>query len=324
MPFSSIFGHEEILKRLQVAYRNDHIPSAYLFTGPEGIGKGVTAKTMAQMINCETHNNCGRCDSCRMFLSDSHPDFLTVRPDGKNIKIAQIKDLIQNLSLKPTYAKKRVVLVKQANQFNVESANAFLKILEEPPLDTLLVLTASDESQLIDTVLSRCQKMPFSPLTSAQVEAILKKDFNLQEDCKGLILDYCEGRLRSDFIEKASKLLSLRGQALNMLQDMTVENMETFTVQVKSALDQDLEFYLLEFLGHLLKDIRLHQEGMEQYITNQDLLTEITALSPRFLGNALEVAFNACLETEKGLATYAAKPLALEALLVQIKKALRG
>ncbi|MDX2469774.1 MAG: DNA polymerase III subunit delta' [SAR324 cluster bacterium] len=322
MPFSSIFGHEDILKRLQVAFASDHIPSAYLFTGPEGIGKGVTAKTLAQMLNCTTHNNCGFCDSCRMFLSDSHPDFIIVRPDGKNIKISQIKALIQNLSLKPTYAKKRVVVIKQANQFNLESANAFLKVLEEPPLDTLLVLTASDESQLIDTLLSRCQKMSFAPLTAIQVEAILKKDFTLEDDCHGLILDYCEGRLRSDFIDKASKLLSLRGQALHMLQDMRVENLETFTIQIKSALDQNLEFYLLEFLGHLLKDIRLYQEGMEQYISNQDLLTEIKDLSPRFSHIGLEEAFSACLETEKGLATFAAKPLALEALIVQIKNSL--
>jgi len=319
MPFSSIFGHSQVIERLDQAFKRDHLPSAYLFTGPAGLGKGVVARALAQMLNCTTHNNCGHCPACGLFQRKEHPDFIIVRPQGKFIKIAQIKDLIQNLSLRPTYAKKRVVLLKHVHHMNMESANAFLKILEEPPLDTLLILTAHDESLLLETILSRCQRMPFAPLEPGQVDAILKKDFRLAEDCISLVMAYSEGRLRREFIEQANKLLSIRSQALHMISNLTGPEMGGHYKQIESILQQKLEPYFLEFLSHLLKDILLLQLGMTPQATNQDLLNELTPLAERFSPDKLERAFGRVIRTEENILTYASRPLAMEAMMVELK-----
>jgi len=114
---------------LEMAFRNDRVPSAYLFVGPAGVGKTALAKQFAQLLNCDDHSLCHHCENCRLFERDSHPDFHLIEPNGQNIRIAQIQTLITQLNLKPTYARHRVVLVKEAQKMNQESANAFLKIL---------------------------------------------------------------------------------------------------------------------------------------------------------------------------------------------------
>ncbi len=171
MELKGVYGHDSIKQRLLSAFHQDRIPSAYLFLGQEGIGKALLVREYAQLINCETRNNCGHCTNCRMFAGGSHPDFEIIKPSGQNIRIKQILELIEKLSLKPSYASKRVIFVKQTHRLNQESANSFLKILEEPPLDTLIVLSTTDENLLLETIVSRCQSVHFPPLTKSELGA---------------------------------------------------------------------------------------------------------------------------------------------------------
>ncbi len=319
MPFSSIFGHGEVIHKLEEAFRRDHLPTAYLFRGPQGVGKGVVAKALAQMLNCRSHNNCGHCPSCRLLLRGEHPDFHLLCPQGKFIKISQIQELIAQLSLKPSLATKRVVLLKHADKMNAESANAFLKILEEPPLDTLLILTAVEESLMLETLLSRCQKISFAPLGQQEIDAILQKDFHLAEDCRALVLRYSQGCLRREFIAKGGRLLSLRSQALHMLLNLHATEMEGHFKQLEGVVSQNLFSYFLEFLAQLLKDLLSLQLGFSERIVNRDLLQVLREQAERWPAELLEQAFLKVIATEINLLAFAAKGLGLEALIVDLK-----
>jgi DNA polymerase-3 subunit delta' len=184
--FGSIIGQHKAAGFLSALLRKGTIPNALLFTGPEGVGKRDAAYAFAMAANCvqtgsrepfEEHvcrtasgqgvfpsEPCGRCRSCGKFESGNHPDLLRVDPDGQFTKIAQIRELRQALSMKPFEARLRVVIVGQAHTMKAEASNALLKVLEEPPNRTLLILVAMQTTDLLPTIVSRCRQIRFRPV----------------------------------------------------------------------------------------------------------------------------------------------------------------
>ncbi len=178
--FDLIQGQQQAIGLLATLLRNGHIPHAFIFTGIDGIGKQTAARAFAMACNCANPqpfktawpdlpsppavNACGQCRTCRRILADNHPDILHVRPSGNLIRIAAIRELIQRLMLKPYEQGKRVVIIANAHAMNPEAGNALLKVLEEPPENTLLILTAQQTTDLLPTIVSRCQQIRFAPL----------------------------------------------------------------------------------------------------------------------------------------------------------------
>lgn len=178
--FDRIRGQRQAIGLLSTLLRKGHIPHALVFTGIDGIGKQMAAKAFAMACNCTDPqpfpasqagsspaartNACGQCRTCRRILADNHPDILHLCPSGNMIRIAVIRDLIQRLSIKPYEQGKRIVIIAGSHAMNPEASNALLKILEEPPENTFLILTARQITDLLPTIISRCQQIRFSPL----------------------------------------------------------------------------------------------------------------------------------------------------------------
>ncbi|MCP4749571.1 MAG: DNA polymerase III subunit delta' [Proteobacteria bacterium] len=324
MAFEKIVGHESIIQRLISTFRRDHVPSAYLFVGQEGIGKSGLVKEFARLMNCRTNEICHQCDSCRMFDNDSHPDFHVIQPSGKDIRISQIHSLIEQLSLKPAYARKRVVLVKSAHRLNQESANSFLKILEEPPLNTLIILMTADENQLLETIVSRCQKVLFSPLTRSQLKRIIDEKFQLDGEELEFVLNYSQGRVRKDFLEKVSPLLNMRSQVLRILLDLPTEKMVDYYHLIEQWLKQDFQSYFLEFCSAWIRDFICLKNQETEKLINRDMVDELRAEDIRLTHEQLQDIFDLIIETELAIQANASKALALEALLVQFKQIFWG
>ena len=170
------------------------IPHALLFTGLEGVGKQAAAKAFAMACNClrnssdelpvnskkpvisgkpESNGPRGVCSSCRKILSDSHPDIIMIKPSGPYIRISQVRDLCELLAFKPYEARIRTVIISDAQTMNTAAGNALLKLLEEPPERTILILTATEKSDLIPTIASRCQHIRFNPLSRKRLAEML-------------------------------------------------------------------------------------------------------------------------------------------------------
>lgn len=188
-----ILGQTRPLALLKSYLINDTIPHALLFLGPDGVGKKTAARYFAMALNCLNpppadnhsekrnfdHGNihefcCGECRPCRLLAEDKHPDFLHLAPEGAFIKVDQIRRLIEALSLKPVEARTRVVLIENVQYMNPAAANALLKTLEEPFPATEFILTAPTAVEVMPTILSRCQRINFQPLTAGIIQTLLQ------------------------------------------------------------------------------------------------------------------------------------------------------
>jgi DNA polymerase-3 subunit delta' len=183
-PFFDILGHDRAKARLNHALASERMHHAWLFAGRAGIGKRKVALRVAQMLNCERgappvaggHRiACGQCRHCRRIGALQHPDLLVVAPDGKQIKIEQVRELSKRLVYSPFEAPWRVIIVEDAHLLGIEAANALLKTLEEPPERNLFILLTDQAQRLLPTILSRCMTLRFGPFPVADVRTWLEK-----------------------------------------------------------------------------------------------------------------------------------------------------
>ncbi len=196
MPFSEVIAQDRALTPLRSALRRGALHHAYLFGGPEGVGKATAARLLAQAANCEggdagtgglRDDPCGACGPCRKIAKGIHPDVLVLReeramakagawdPKGgrtpsKDIVVDQVRDVVdRRLAMKRYEGRRRFVIVDPADAMNPQAQNALLKTLEEPPDDTTLVLVASSPDALLPTIRSRCMRVAFAPLPAGAI-----------------------------------------------------------------------------------------------------------------------------------------------------------
>ncbi len=168
MALNDIVGQERALKILFGMLKRDRVPSALLFAGDTGIGKRLTAVNYAKAINCLEPADldcCDTCASCKKIDAGTHPDVSFTLPEKGEIKIDAVRKLEEKLFLKALEARKKIAIVDDADTMNINAANAFLKTLEEPPGDSLVVLVSSNPDGLPDTIRSRCIAIRFYPLS---------------------------------------------------------------------------------------------------------------------------------------------------------------
>jgi DNA polymerase III subunit delta' len=176
-------GHERQAEAFRRAVRRGRLAHAYLFTGAPGIGKRLFALELAKALLCESPHDageleaCDHCSSCLLVDAGTHPDFYeTARPlDAHEFPIDLMRELCQKFSLRTARGRGKVVLIDGADDLNDESANCFLKTLEEPPPRSVLILNGSSADRQLPTVVSRCQVVRFAPLPPAVVADLLRE-----------------------------------------------------------------------------------------------------------------------------------------------------
>jgi len=176
--FAPLLKHAERIAQLVEKARLGKLPHSLLFTGPAGIGKALAARRLAARLLCGAPRPeaCGRCPSCVQIRAGSHPDYRWIRlPAGKKqIGIEAVRALKQFVALRPLPGSCKLAVVEDAERLSLSAQNAILKTLEEPPPDAFIVLVTSHPSALAATVLSRCQRVRFAPLSDEEVAAVLR------------------------------------------------------------------------------------------------------------------------------------------------------
>lgn len=203
MSFNEIIGQELAVGLIKKAIGERRLAHAYLFIGPEGVGKSLLAKIFAKALNCERGSSdpCGdagsACISCKKVDGGIHPDVVTLSPEGKSsqVGIDAIRKIEVAMWLKPYEGKTKVFIIDGADKMTEEAANSLLKTLEEPPKDTILILLASNTFKLQPTILSRCQKVLFHPLSERAIMNELIKRYRLDEKKAACVSRFAEGRL---------------------------------------------------------------------------------------------------------------------------------
>jgi DNA polymerase-3 subunit delta' len=193
-------GHDALVASFARAVSRGRLAHAYLFTGPAGIGKRLFATELARALLCESppagrFEACDRCASCSLVGAGTHPDFFSVRrPDDKlEMPIEVVRRLCGDLAMKPARGGRKIAVLDDADDLNEESANAFLKTLEEPPPGSLLILIGASADRQLPTIRSRCQVIPFRPLPEPLVRELLGNDAEIDTTMIGRLAELSDG-----------------------------------------------------------------------------------------------------------------------------------
>lgn len=171
-----MLGHEDIRAWLATAINASRVAGAYLFCGPDGIGKAGLAREFAAALRCERRPAwaCGSCNECLRVGKGVHSNVRVYRKpaDKTEFPVEAVREICDEAGIRQLEPGARVFIIEDADRFNESSANALLKTLEEPPPGLTFVLLAGNVADVLPTILSRCQAVRFSPLTDAQVAEV--------------------------------------------------------------------------------------------------------------------------------------------------------
>lgn len=361
---------------LQNALRTGRVAQAYLFHGPEGVGKETAARTFAQALNCLSPapgpDACGQCVSCKKIINYEHPDVQLIFPIPKefveggdedpdaafsnkaatafaklyeekradagykfpfrqaaSIRILQIRTLIQSLRFRPHEGRKRVVIFLKADKFSLAAAQAFLKTLEEPGKNTIFILLTETPQALLPTILSRCQKVRFTPLSRKEIALELRLRLSLTPERASAFASLANGSLG-----RALHLADEEKDEFQAERDLAKRLFEAARLKGGALVgkawdlgkyrDRDKAGRVIDFLELWFRDLLVFKEQGEQALVNLDRLPELRASYAGWEPEKLVQAIAACEDIKAGIRRYANLHLALTVLLQRLSRIQRG
>jgi DNA polymerase-3 subunit delta' len=324
--FKYLLGHEKPKALLREAVAKNKMGHAYLFRGPEGVGKKRTGLTLAAYLNCKNpleNDACGRCPPCRKYFSGNHPDLVLIEPDGAAIKIGQIRKLKHQLTFPPLEAKMRVVILEDIHAMRREAANSLLKTLEEPAPGNLLILTADLAGDVLPTILSRCQLIPFGPLDHEEMAQVLMRENDMEESLAFTLAAVAEGSLGRAKLLWQENLLRLRQEVVEGLllgqHDETETIPRVFRLSEKAAALKENISEFLTLLRLWYRDLVLVAAGgPAASIVNKDLALSLPAAAQRWSITQLHEKLHRLDLAERQLQRNCSRTLVLETLFFDL------
>lgn len=247
---NKIIGHEKVQKLLEKSILDNKVGHAYLFLGKDGIGKKLIAINFAEMIISKEG-------------AFNESDFQIIEPEKDIIKVEVIRNLINEIYIKPTYSNKKVIIINDADKMNSSAQNALLKVLEEPPVYATLILITSNKEKIIRTILSRVTEVRFNDLSINELESIVGNSIdmtyargsaskalslienNCYEDSKEL-LELFE---KKNFIDINKKISTLKSNAdivkifelIKVMYHIDIKNETYKKVKIINLLDETIQ-----------------------------------------------------------------------------------
>ena len=333
-PFSQILGQEKAIRFLKKVLGGDRIPHAYLFTGVNGVGKSTTAMALARAVNCGSDisdEGCGECVTCRQLASGNFPDFILIEPDGQNIKIEQIRELNRSLNYKPVSGKYRITVINRAEMMTEEAANSFLKTLEEPPPGNIIILKVVDPLDLLPTIISRCQKVPFHPLANDVVKKYLVEQYGQDENTAwlaagivegslGKAVEICEKAFLDDRKELIRNILKLHDMPMVQVLDMAIECSKKYSKNAKGDQDKIDLYGVTGIWKTFFRDMLLSKvHGNDELLVNRDYSETFEKLSERYNADNLIESFFLIDSYQRDLLRNPNTGLMMEKMLLELK-----
>ncbi len=323
MKLTDFAGQKKAVELMDKALKGDRVNHAYLFYGPEESGKFTFSLTMAKALNCREGkgDSCNSCISCGKIDRGIHPDVSVVEPEGKGIKIEQIRRIKTLSSFRPNEGEKKIYLLKDAHTLSLPAANSLLGILEEPPSYVVFILLAPQLSLLPDTVVSRCLCIPFNRVPRREIYEFLKKQKSSLSDRQL----WTAAHLAEGSIGRAVSMLNSdswsqqREQAFTWWKGFIACSQKELFSYVEELSREEHLLDFLNFIESYYRDCLIYQAaGIEELIVNIDYLEEIKEMKPgsnEELIQKIEVLEN----FKRKMHIPLNKKLALEAMLVKMK-----
>ena len=364
MSFSEFLGNSATVSRLRESVRSGHFPQAMILAGPKGAGKYTLALMLAQAVNClhpteldGLPDYCGRCENCvriagannleervaeavaaredmrdadkreTRILIQTHPDVLVIPPDPPQllIKMGQVRQVIHNAFYRPPNEARRSFSIFTSAAFMKEAANSLLKVLEEPPERTSLIILAENPQELLPTIRSRAILHRLGALSVENIEALLAiRRPQLTAPDRKLVARLSEGAIGRALTLDLGVYLAGRQDALvilrTALRDPDYSILFRTTETYRAGADgQEKTVILLRALGSLVEDLLLVVAGTPQFVRNVDMLRELEKLGQTLSLDWIDGAARALVQVESGMRRNLLRSLSLDAMAVSLE-----
>ena len=304
--FDELTGNSRVKVVLKRMLISDRLPGAMLFTGEEGIGKKLFALEIARALNCRTpkdYEACGVCPSCVRIMKLNYPqrddaeewtqiiwtdhaDVGLVIAPRRVLRVDQMRQIEKEANFRPFEGKARVFLIDEADKLNDASANALLKVLEEPPRTSYLILITARPAMLLPTILSRCQMIRFSPLSPDEIEKYLTKNKLVDAKTARLRARAAGGSMGRALSGDLVTFTSQRKAMLKVLNALVLSEDRAQLLrsaeQLNEAQYKDEFEARLDVLETLIRDAWMLSLGVDSsQIVNEDLSAELKEVAQK-------------------------------------------
>ncbi|MBD3413059.1 MAG: DNA polymerase III subunit delta' [Candidatus Aminicenantes bacterium] len=266
LSFDEMTGNERARNILKRSLQRGKVPSSLLFYGPQGVGKIDAALILAKALNClhKREDACGECSSCKAIKSNVFPDVIKIEAEKDEIKINQIRMIKQAAYLRPMTGKKRVFIIEQAERMNQSASNSLLKVLEEPPLFSHIILTTDNLFSILPTIKSRCQILKFAPISEYDIQKKLMHMGTDEERAKIISL-LVQGSMRRALEFDWDEAEEQRKKAFRLFSSLVeggkpADSFKKYSRMRKENFEQSIK-PLLEIISSFCRDIILLKSG---------------------------------------------------------------
>lgn len=323
MLYNQVAVQEDVKISLIKSIKNNQISHCYIFEGPKGMGKYDLSVVFAQSLLCEnfTDNPCNHCSSCIKINSGNHPDLHIINNDETTIKREEIDELIESVYKKPYESNKKVYIIKDAHEMTTQASNTFLKTLEEPPGDSVIILLTSNSNLLLPTIVSRCQTIKFRNVDKETIINFLKDNFEIKYEEAALAAEYSKGVLQKavNIVKGNDIILNQRAEIINLFDKIInsdaeiIYDLENYFEENKDNID-----IIIEIIMMWLRDCIFVQNNMDDLVLNKDFkqLAKIHAQSMRKNNNLIELLQN----TSNNIKSNVNYKLAIDNMLLKIQE----
>ena len=277
MLYSDIVGQDETKKTLLNSIKNNNVSHCYIFEGPKDMGKYDLSLVFAQSLLCKNFNDepCNICNDCKKINSMNHPDLHIINNKEKAIKREDIDSLIESISKKPYESHKKAYIINNCDEMTIQASNTFLKTLEEPPGDSVMILLTSNINLLLPTIVSRCQVVKFKIINKNDIIKVLIDKYDTDEVMANIIAFYSKGILnkavniatgKDDVLQKRTEIIQLFEKIINSDSGIIFEY-ENYFEEQKDNIDTIIEIMMI-----WIRDITFVKNNMEALVINSDFL----------------------------------------------------
>lgn len=311
MYFEKIKGQNFAKKYLSNSIKSNMISHAYMFEGPNGVGKNTMARELAAIL-LEMEN---------LFNS---PDYIEIKPDGNSIKIAQIRKLQSDILVKP-YKSYKIYVIDEAQKMTVEAQNALLKTLEEPPKYAIIILITDNKESLLDTIKSRCEIIKFTPIPMREVANYLTMS-GVDEKRASLLANFSRGSMK-----KAIELSE--SEDFHLMREEVQKYVETFLggnlieiMDIQSSIEKykDQITNVLDLMINYFRDIMMVKENVDNsMIINLDRLVFIKNMSNKTTYSQLSKIIDIIEETKNKLGSNCNFNISIQVMTLNIYEVIK-
>lgn len=325
MNFSGIIGQERIIKSLQNTIKNKSIGHGYIFEGPKGIGKTMMATIFSKTILCKEKgiSPCGICNSCIKFESSNHPDFHMEEVQGKSFKKEHIENIQRQIRTLPYEADRKIFIIKHADKMTIGAQNSFLKSLEEPPEDTIIIMLVENAKSLLPTIVSRSQRLKFTPVKNDEIKNYLNNKYNIDKEKAHMIAAFSDGNVGRAIEICESEEFNQTREALISIIDNNIGT-DSFKSFTSSDFFEDNKAQIYDILDMMLiwfRDLLIYKEtNNNQLIINRDKEELLKEESFKLSMNKIHDIINGIMETKNNIRVNTNFQLTIELMLLKFQE----